>query len=125
MRKVSVFRMCGLTMIAGLLMAASCVNSSQKAKNSEDQTEQQQPVTEIEQAQQVQVQRAAFIPTESTPDFVDAAERSVDAVVHIMTKVVRQSNTYEDFFAWPNLWLSWPITQQYHGGLWFWRCTDP
>jgi Do/DeqQ family serine protease len=98
MRKVSVFRMCGLTMIAGLLMAASCVNSSQNAKNSEDQTEQQQPVTEIEQAQQVQVQRAAFIPTESTPDFVDAAERSVDAVVHIMTKVVRQSNTYEDFF---------------------------
>ena len=44
------------------------------------------------------MQRAAFIPTENTPDFVDAAERSVDAVVHIMTKVVKQSNTYEDFF---------------------------
>ena len=44
------------------------------------------------------MQRAAFLPAEGTPDFVDAAERSVDAVVHIMTKVVRQSNTYDDFF---------------------------
>jgi len=44
------------------------------------------------------VQRAAFLPAQNTPDFVDAAERSVDAVVHIMTKVVRQSSTYDDFF---------------------------
>ena len=79
-------------------MATSCVNSSKNANQSENLTEQQKPVTEIEQVQQAQVQRAAFIPTESTPDFVDAAERSVDAVVHIMTKVVRQSTTYNDFF---------------------------
>jgi Do/DeqQ family serine protease len=85
-------------MLAGLLMATSCVNSSQNANQSENLTEQQKPATEIEQVQQAQVQRAAFIPTESTPDFVDAAERSVDAVVHIMTKVVRQSTTYNDFF---------------------------
>ena len=93
MRKVSM-----TLMLAGLLMVASCVNSSQNATNSENQTEQQKPATEVEQVQQAHVQRAAFIPTENTPDFVDAAERSVDAVVHIMTKVVRQSNTYEDFF---------------------------
>jgi Do/DeqQ family serine protease len=85
-------------MLAGLLMATSCVNSSQNANQSENLTEQQKPATEVEQVQQAQVQRAAFIPTESTPDFVDAAERSVDAVVHIMTKVVRQSTTYNDFF---------------------------
>ena len=93
MRKVSMS-----LMLAGLLMATSCVNSSQNANQSENLTEQQKPATEIEQVQQAQVQRAAFIPTESTPDFVDAAERSVDAVVHIMTKVVRQSTTYNDFF---------------------------
>ena len=93
MRKVSMS-----LMLAGLLMATSCVNSSKNANQSENLTEQQKPATEIEQAQQAQVQRAAFIPTESTPDFVDAAERSVDAVVHIMTKVVRQSTTYNDFF---------------------------
>ena len=89
MRKVSM-----LWMLAGLLMASSCGNQTK-----ENPTEQQQePVTQVEQVQQAPVQRAAFVPTESTPDFVDAAERSVDAVVHIMTKVVRQSNTYEDFF---------------------------
>ena len=93
MRKVSM-----TLMLVVLLMATSCVNSSQNANNSENQTEQQNPVTVVEQVQQAPVQRTAFIPTENTPDFVDAAERSVDAVVHIMTKVVRQSNTYEDFF---------------------------
>ena len=93
MRKVSM-----TLMLAALLMAASCANQSQNANESENQTEQQQPVSQIEQVQQPQVQRAAFLPAQGTPDFVDAAERSVDAVVHIMTKVVRQSNTYDDFF---------------------------
>ena len=93
MRKVSM-----TLMLVVLLMATSCVNSSQNANNSENQTEQQNPVTVVEQVQQAPVQRTAFIPTENTPDFVDAAERSVDAVVHIMTKVVRQSSTYDDFF---------------------------
>ena len=92
MRKVSM-----TLMLAALLMAASCANQPQNANDSENQTEQQ-PVSQVEQVQQPQVQRAAFMPAQGTPDFVDAAERSVDAVVHIMTKVVRQSNTYEDFF---------------------------
>ena len=82
-------------MLAGLLMAASCGHSTQQ--NESTQTEQE-PVSQIEQVQQPTVQRVAFAPSQSTPDFVDAAENSVNAVVHIMTKVVRQSNTYEDFF---------------------------
>ena len=93
MRKVSM-----TLMLAAMLMAASCANQSENANVSENQTEQQGPATEIEQVQQPKMQRVAFVPTESTPDFVDAAERSVDAVVHIMTKVVRQSTTYNDFF---------------------------
>ena len=93
MRKVSM-----TLMLAAMLMAASCANSSQNAENSENKNEMQEPSTEIEQVQQPQVQRAAFLPAQNTPDFVDAAERSVDAVVHIMTKVVRQSTTYNDFF---------------------------
>ena len=91
MRKVSM-----IWMIAALLVATSCRDLTQKEE--ENQTEQKEPVSQVEQAQQAKVQRTAFLPTENTPDFVDAAERSVDAVVHIMTKVVRQSNTYEDFF---------------------------
>ena len=92
-----------MLMLAAMLVATSCDNLIQKTNSAEEETlapteEQQQPVSQVEQAQQAKVQRAAFIPTENTPDFVDAAERSVDAVVHIMTKVVKQSNTYEDFF---------------------------
>jgi len=89
MRKVSM-----TWMLAGLLMAASCGNSTQ---DNEPQTEQE-PVSQVEQVQQPTVQRVAFVPAQNTPDFVDAAENSVNAVVHIMTKVVRQSTTYNDFF---------------------------
>ena len=96
MRKVSL-----MLMLAGLLMATSCDAMLNKAKENENQNEQEQLQEEsVSQVEQVQprVQRTAFMPTENTPDFVNAAENSVDAVVHIMTKVVRQSNTYEDFF---------------------------
>ena len=96
MRKVSL-----MLMLAGLLMATSCDALINKAKENENQTEQEQLQSEAtSQVEQVQprVQRTAFVPIENTPDFVDAAENSVDAVVHIMTKVVKQSNTYEDFF---------------------------
>ena len=96
MRKVSL-----MLMLAGLLMATSCEELLTQAKERESQTEQEQLQEETtSQVEQVQprVQRAAFVPTENAPDFVDAAENSVDAVVHIMTKVVKQSNTYDDFF---------------------------
>ena len=90
-----------MLMLAGLLMATSCEELLTQARENENQTEQEQLQEEnVSQVEQVQprVQRTAFLPTENTPDFVNAAENSVDAVVHIMTKVVRQSNTYEDFF---------------------------
>jgi Do/DeqQ family serine protease len=87
-----------MLVLAGLLMATSCGNKTQTTNEELTQNERQEPVTQIEEVQQPQVQRAAFLPAQNTPDFVDAAERSVDAVVHIMTKVVRQSTTYNDFF---------------------------
>ncbi len=94
MKKVSL-----MLMLAGLWMATSCVNLIPKTEKSSESSEQEQEtVSQVEQTQPVQVQRTSYVPTEGTPDFVDAAERSVDAVVHIMTKVVNQSNTYDDFF---------------------------
>ena len=90
-----------MLMLAGLLMATSCDAMLNKAKENENQNEQEQLQEEsVSQVEQVQprVQRTAFLPTQNTPDFVDAAENSVDAVVHIMTKVVKQGSTYEDFF---------------------------
>ena len=95
MRKVSL-----MLMLAAMLMATSCEGMLNKAKNeslAEQEQLQEETVSQVEQVQP-RVQRTAFVPTENTPDFVDAAENSVDAVVHIMTKVVKQSNTYEDFF---------------------------
>ena len=93
MRKVSM-----ILMLAVMMTVASCGNMTQKQNQEEPVKQEEQPVSLIEQAQQPVVQRAAFVPSESTPDFVNAAERSVDAVVQIMTKVVKQSNTYEEFF---------------------------
>ena len=95
MRKVSL-----MLMLAALVMATSCEGMLNKAKNeslAEQEQLQEENVSQVEQVQP-RVQRTAFLPTENTPDFVDAAENSVDAVVQIMTKVVKQSNTYEDFF---------------------------
>ena len=85
-------------MLAAMMLAASCGSTTQNANDGDNPTEQQEPVSQVEQVQQAQVQRTAFLPAANTPDFVDAAENSVNAVVHIMTKVVKQSTTYNDFF---------------------------
>ena len=73
---------------------ASCNNTS--LSNDEAQ---QVKNTAIEQAQpEIETHRTAFIPTESTPDFVDAAEASVNAVVHIKTTIIQKGASYNDFF---------------------------
>lgn len=85
-------------MVAGVVVAlmgmASC-----GSKSNNDAVEQMVETTEIEEVQPMpQVHRAAYLPTENTPDFVDAAEASVNAVVHIKTTIVRKTTTYNDFF---------------------------
>ena len=80
--------------VVALFGMAACGNVSENKDNAK-----QVPMTEVEQAQVApQVYRTAFLPTESTPDFVDAAEASVNAVVHIKTTIIRKSATYNDFF---------------------------
>ena len=91
-----------ILMLAMLFVAASC---NQK-QNAEPQEEEPQPVATIEQQQPV-VQHAAFVPVGDTPDFVNAAEKSVDAVVHIKTKIIKQTTTYNDFFG--------ALLQQFYG----------
>ena len=56
----------------------------------------QTPVSAVQESPQVY--RASFLPTENTPDFVDAAESSVNAVVHIKTTIIQKTTTYNDFF---------------------------
>ena len=89
-------------MLAMTFLATSC---NQK-QNAEPQEEEPQPVATIEQQQPV-VQHAAFVPVGDTPDFVNAAEKSVDAVVHIKTKIIKQTTTYNDFFG--------ALLQQFYG----------
>ena len=91
-----------ILMLAMLFVAASC---NQK-QNAEPQEEEPQPVATIEQQQPV-VQHTAFVPVGDTPDFVNAAEKSVDAVVHIKTKIIKQTTTYNDFFG--------ALLQQFYG----------
>lgn len=65
-----------VTIVMALCLMSSCGNKG---------------ITKVE-TQQV------FIPTESTPDFVDAAEASINAVVHIKTTIIQKSASYYDFF---------------------------
>ena len=49
MRKVSMFRVYGVAMLAGLMMAASCVNFTNDSKENENKEEQQgNAVSQIE-----------------------------------------------------------------------------
>ena len=82
-----------VTIAMALSGMASC-NSRSLAN-----AEAQQVNNEMEQAQpEVQTYRTAFVPTENTPDFVDAAEASVNAVVHIKTTIIQKGASYNDFF---------------------------
>ena len=45
-----------------------------------------------------QTSRTSFVPTDNTPNFVDAAEASVNAVVHIKTTIIQKTASYYDFF---------------------------
>lgn len=75
-------------LVSIVLLVVSCSSSTMKEKNS----------TAVEgERSDVNLHRAAYVPSGPLPDFVEAAESSVNAVVHIKTKVT-QSNTYDDFF---------------------------
>ncbi len=50
------------------------------------------------QPDHVQPRTASFISLPQDIDFVDAAEKTVNAVVHIRTEIIRRSATYDDFF---------------------------
>ena len=83
----------GVAMIGMALMGmAAC---DHKATS---EAEIQGPQTSVfEQAPAAQAYRTAFVPTEDTPDFVNAAEASVNAVVHIKTTII-ESDSYDEYF---------------------------
>ena len=83
-----------VAIVVALFGMSACGSKSDKEGDA-----QNVDTTQIELAQATpQVQRTAFLPTENTPDFVDAAEASVNAVVHIKTTIIQKSASYNDFF---------------------------
>lgn len=83
-----------VTVAVALLGMTACAN-----KTASETVSQEAEVTSIEQVQSApQAIRTAFLPTENTPDFVDAAEASVNAVVHIKTTIIQKGASYNDFF---------------------------
>ena len=79
--------------------AMSCTGTSQKTDetNTNDSTTVQQASLQ-DQYGQVPVQKVSYSAVPQNVDFVDAAERSVNAVVHIKTEIVQMSNSYNDYF---------------------------
>lgn len=63
--------------------------------SSEENPVQFQPVETI---RQIPVQATSYVVPPQTTDFVDAAERSVNAVVHIKTEIDVRTKNYHDFF---------------------------
>ena len=83
-----------VTVAVALMGLAACGSKTDSQEVAED--------AQVEQMEHVQpaptVQRTAFLPTENTPDFVNAAEASVNAVVHIKTTIIQKGASYNDFF---------------------------
>ncbi|MDR0969386.1 MAG: trypsin-like peptidase domain-containing protein [Lentimicrobiaceae bacterium] len=48
--------------------------------------------------QQMPIHRTTMIPADQNTNFVDAAEKTVNAVVHIRTEITRKTATYDNFF---------------------------
>ena len=83
-----------VTFAMALCGMASCVDVSFQNK----QAQQLKNEETVQARTEVQAFRSAFLPTENAPDFVNAAEASVNAVVHIKTTIVQQTALYDDFF---------------------------
>lgn len=81
------FIMGGVAFMIALLI----MNGQQKGTSNYEAYPEPEPIA-IQQASY-----SAVVPVAS-PDFVRAAERTVDAVVHIRSQFLRKSNVYDDFF---------------------------
>ncbi len=56
----------------------------------------------------IPIHRTSFMAGDEADDFVDAAENTVDAVVHIKTEIISKGNSYYDFFG--------SLLEQLYGG---------
>ena len=96
---MSVKRLLMTTVNVVTMAVALCGLTACGSKTVSEEVAENEQVKELERVQAApQVHRAAFLPTENTPDFVNAAEASVNAVVHIKTTIIQKGASYNDFF---------------------------
>ncbi len=85
-------------MAFAMVSVVSCSSFSQKTDEaSNDTTVEKQALSQVK-SEQAAIQNVSYQMIPQNIDFVDAAERSVNAVVHIKTEIVQKSNSYNDFF---------------------------
>lgn len=91
--------LCGLAFYGGRNSKSKEIQQlSAEVQQLNDDIQQLGTETKKQSKTEVQAYRAAFVPTDNTPDFVDAAESSVNAVVHIKTTIYQKTALYNDFF---------------------------
>ncbi|HOI33156.1 MAG TPA: trypsin-like peptidase domain-containing protein, partial [Bacteroidales bacterium] len=94
--KIQIARNIGFITAGAVLMAGiigiTQSNKREKGIFNEDNIER------LSVQPRVQPRTASFVSLPQDIDFIDAAEKTVNAVVHIRTEIIRRSATYDDFF---------------------------
>jgi len=91
MRSVG-FLAAGAALMAGII---GITQSNKRGQQAFDAVKQERLSV---QQELVKPRTASFVAFPQDIDFVDAAEKTVNSVVHIRTEIIRRSATYDDFF---------------------------
>lgn len=83
-----------LTGAVVVLLIAIIIGISRGAQGNFDQSDERLSV----QPEPIKQYQTSFLPVPENINFVDAAEKTVNAVVHIRTEIKRQGASYDDFF---------------------------
>lgn len=78
-----------------MLLVVLIVSNANKNEEIKEETISEQR-TEVQS--QMPIHRTAMIPFDQNTNFVDAAEKTVNAVVHIRTEITKRTATYDNFF---------------------------
>jgi len=85
-------------LIAGAALMAGIISITQIGMRHQGNFDEMQTERLTVQPERVQPRTASFVALPQDIDFIDAAEKTVNAVVHIRTEIIRRSATYDDFF---------------------------
>ncbi len=85
-------------LIGGGLVMLVFIATQSRENNTKVSAENASEIRTTVQPESLALHRTAFASVPQDVDFVDAADRTVNAVVHIRTEMTRRSSSYDDFF---------------------------